>query len=921
MMIKRLFTVVFVCCFMLPGFAYPPAGGQRLQGQGPGTAYMKDGVITAKAQAKTPGVVYFDFFVPFSGDLNGKALSFTASKEDGEMTRLFYVRAFNAANECIFGFYNISGILSAKPKNFLLIPGVNSHGMTWEAARVKKGADQKIAKLRIFIAPWRDNPGNHKFGVKLSDFKLVTPPAPPKNIDLLGIGARSAEPRSIIATRDANGKKIIICLAQDVGDSYLLLTDVESGKTKQYLRPGKPGGSDNFGSILTRKGLYFYSHSRGDIYSFDIYSKAHRALGRPDPKRLIHVMVCTESDDGIVYFGGYPQASITAYNPATGKFRNYGRMDPKEHYISFLVTDKYGYVYAGIGTAKANIVALDPVSGKVFPILPEEYRATGTARVYRGEDGYVYGNFGKFQARLAKGKIVALGASSKKLQKLNATRYTQYITKFDDGSRVVKYDFYKKELTLADSKGRLRILPFEYQSFGLRFTSIVAGPANVVYGSTCHPMHFTEYNTVTRKITDHGPNPIVGGGNFCNMATDGKKVYACEYSGGRLWEYDPAKPVYFHKNGFGYPLSMLVEQVSAKNGHVSAIRGGELLFFSGDKDGAEFTLELIPEKSGKQYLNCRFYEADSYGTVVIDFRGVQTVLDLQNKSNQAGKIHYFGPFDMKSGKPEKITFIVFSNRLRKSRAWFGISNIKLDSSKIVMLAKPGANDNPRILGRWKDLVTRPRAIVVHPDKKHVIFSGFANYGLTGGGFAIHDLSTGKNSEISQWLPGHSCIALRTMPNGDLVGGTSIKAPGGGYQIAKEAALFIIDWQTKKVKKHLIVPKADNIISVELWKDYLWALVADGRLLQVDLKNFKIINTADLSGYGTVQRNALLKSDCGRLFILQSRCISEVHPGTLQPVVRCIPKANISDGGCIVGNKLYFACGAQYASWDIPEKLQ
>ena len=59
--------------------------------------------------------------------------------------------------------------------------------------------------------------------------------------------------------------------------------------------------------------------------------------------------------------------------------------------------------------------------------------------------------------------------------------------------------------------------------------------------------------------------------------------------------------------------------------------------------------------------------------------------------------------------------------------------------------------NPEILGAWSNLIARPRAIAVHPTSGEVVIAGFANYGMVGGGFGIHDLKSGKNREISDWL--------------------------------------------------------------------------------------------------------------------------------------------------------------------------
>lgn len=105
-----------------------------------------------------------------------------------------------------------------------------------------------------------------------------------------------------------------------------------------------------------------------------------------------------------------------------------------------------------------------------------------------------------------------------------------------------------------------------------------------------------------------------------------------------------------------------------------------------------------------------------------------------------------------------------------------------------------SDPNPKHLTTYSAPLARPRAIVAHPDGRHVVVGGFSGYGSVGGSLAILDVQLGRSTLIpaNQLIPGHSPIALTVLPDGNIVGGTSVLAPGGGEPVADIAKLFIFD---------------------------------------------------------------------------------------------------------------------------------
>lgn len=232
----------------------------------------------------------------------------------------------------------------------------------------------------------------------------------------------------------------------------------------------------------------------------------------------------------------------------------------------------------------------------------------------------------------------------------------------------------------------------------------------------------------------------------------------------------------------------------------------------------------------------------------------------------------------------------------------------------VSSADPKAAQNPRLMGAWKDDVCRPRAALAHPDGRHVLMSGFAGYGLCGGGMAIGDLETGATTLLKaegDLLPGHSCIALCALPGGNVVGGTSVEAPGGGHTLAKEAELFILDWATRKVVFHAApVEGQREIISLCALPDgRVVGLTANATLFVFDPKTRSVTGKAALSAHGSVLRQALQVSAEGGLYAMLSKAVLRVSPETLEAVKIGTPPVAISAGGALTGGRLYFASGA------------
>ena len=229
--------------------------------------------------------------------------------------------------------------------------------------------------------------------------------------------------------------------------------------------------------------------------------------------------------------------------------------------------------------------------------------------------------------------------------------------------------------------------------------------------------------------------------------------------------------------------------------------------------------------------------------------------------------------------------------------------------------------NPWEAAIWSRDIARPRACIPHPDGRTVLMAGFGSYGFTGGGLGMYDLLARKATLITQadLIPGESTISMRILPNGDVIGGTSIEAPGGGHVSAAQATLYILDWKTRKLvfKTHPL-PGMREIISLEIGPDGLvYGLGSGSKFFVFDPNTRRVVhrNNLDISRYGDVPRQALVIAD-GELYAAMTKTLIRVEPKTFQLTKIINMPPGVTTAAVYAVGRLYFACGAHLWSYDL-----
>lgn len=221
--------------------------------------------------------------------------------------------------------------------------------------------------------------------------------------------------------------------------------------------------------------------------------------------------------------------------------------------------------------------------------------------------------------------------------------------------------------------------------------------------------------------------------------------------------------------------------------------------------------------------------------------------------------------------------------------------------------------NPHAVARFSPHLTRPRTCLAHPGGEHVVVGGFMDYGLAGGGLGLIHPATGETTLLTpdQLLPGHSTIALAALPNGDLVGGTSVMTPGGGHATAREGEIYQLAWATRQVVHRITpVPGAAEVNSLAVGANGLvYGLTTGAILFTYDPGRREIGQREDLSAWGLPVRSGLVVAPDGVVYGLLSHGVFALDARTGRPGKRITLPQPATAGLALHDGHLYYAVGA------------
>ena len=354
---------------------------------------------------------------------------------------------------------------------------------------------------------------------------------------LHGVAAPVSRARGVAATVDGGGRPIVLAWPMDHrGCGSILVIDARTGQVEQIPTPFGMASTPFAVLLSTRNRFYSYFDK---FVEFD--TETRRFTFWSDAPRDF-AMSFTEDDNGTVWTSAYPNCELLSYVPDSGDLINHGPLNDETwpQYPRTIAVDSSGWVYVGIGSTRGQVVAFNPETGKRTTLVPESDRRHGASTVYRGVDGKVYGrpfSEGPWWAML-EGEVTVVDNPAAE-QPVSAGSQEAVLDNFPDGWSLDEINLPEKYVEIREAE-KVRRLAIDYESAGSHILSIAEGPDGRIHGSTGHPLRFYTYDAQADTIIDRGLWDLSGHLNA--LAVQGEKIYCGEYSGGRLWEYDPLRP-------------------------------------------------------------------------------------------------------------------------------------------------------------------------------------------------------------------------------------------------------------------------------------------------------------------------------------------------------------------------------------------
>ena len=261
-------------------------------------------------------------------------------------------------------------------------------------------------------------------------------------------------------------------------------------------------------------------------------------LGRPSNTEE-WMLDLTFGSDSRLYGVTYPNAKLVRYTPGTGQLEDLGRLDPTEKYARYIVASEDGFLYVDIGTSKANIAVYEIATGQHKEILPPDAQSVGTSKVYRGQDGNVYGVFANRLFRIDHWIATEIKSNGPKKPAPPAA---------SPGLRDARVP------SLSDAEGNLKLVitdpsthqkyerDIDYKGEKLSLFRIGFGPDNVLYGGSVLPAQLVQVDPGQHLITKLGS---LGAGEVYSTLNHKGRLLLGVYAGlAPLMSYQPGIP--FH---------------------------------------------------------------------------------------------------------------------------------------------------------------------------------------------------------------------------------------------------------------------------------------------------------------------------------------------------------------------------------------
>ena len=145
-----------------------------------------------------------------------------------------------------------------------------------------------------------------------------------------GIAAEVAESRGVVTLRDSRGRNLVIACSNDQGPrGWILVTDIDTGETKQVFFPDGVSNAPPYASLLSRNGR-FYTGAGRVLLEYDPATEQWLSWESPQPDAHCFVgEALADGPEGLIFGGTCYNSHLFSFDPATRRTVDTGGWIPR----------------------------------------------------------------------------------------------------------------------------------------------------------------------------------------------------------------------------------------------------------------------------------------------------------------------------------------------------------------------------------------------------------------------------------------------------------------------------------------------------------------------------------------------------------------------------------------------------------------
>jgi hypothetical protein len=346
---------------------------------------------------------------------------------------------------------------------------------------------------------------------------------------------------------------------------------------------------------------------------------------------------------------------------------------------------------------------------------------------------------------------------------------------------------------------------------------------------------------------------------------------------------------------------------------------------------------------GKRVTTCDLIERQ---LVIEDQMGNSTTVPFAYTSEGAGVMGVAAAPDGTIGGGTMFPFRSFffdprTNTWTRRQAWYQWNTLAVQAGHLLVGGYPGGfllewdprrpwvkteknrpDTNPTYLTDCTPVLHRPARLLAHPDGHTVVMGGGPDYGYTGGGLLLWDREkhTRELMTDKQIIPDQSTLSLVALPDGKILGGTTVQPGSGGEKKAAEAELYILDLVSKKIIWHCaVLPGVQQYVDLRIAPSGLVYGVADRKTFFVfdPVKKTLVSQRDTVAEFGPSAAEqgprVFVTAPNGTVYALFKKGVVHINLETFELKLVAETPVGIEAGGDFLEGRVYFANGSHVYS--------